>query len=390
MTTVTFEVGTLADAVREANVIAPTKGKDLDQYAGFYMEIRPDATGGGTVFLRCTNGAVYYTKQVEVVKIDGIDQDWRLPSMPINGILGALPVGAGRHVSFEREVTEDVNSASGYRYTNRIRIECGRTKASVLLIPTESYPDWDPFDPTDLPMVHRFGERLDQVGWAVANEGGEPLTGVYMDGERLIATDRFRIATTLCDVDMQGNEPVTVPMSLIAPILKQIQDVRLGIFGNFLGISPNDYTQIKVGVFGQNVPDMSGIMDKPHEEVVMLQREPLADAVRRVLSIGASDRQIALHVTIGHGELALYLEGDGQSETSEDAVSLGGQAEHEPVEYKFGPQNFLDAIAKSPASEIMFHYNTSTSHAVVKFETSAGYNVWAMPRRGITKKATES
>lgn len=387
MTTVTFEVGTLADAVREANVIAPTKGKDLDQYAGFYLEVRPDNTGGGQVFLRCTNGAVYYTKQIEVVKIDGIEQDWRLPSIPINGILSALPVGAGRNVTLDREVVADANSASGYRYTNRIRIECGRTKASVLLIPTETYPDWDPFDPTDLPMVHRFGEKLDQVGWAVANEGGEPLTGVYIDGGRLVATDRFRVATTPCEVDMRGSEPVTVPMGLIGPILKQIQDVKLGIFGNFLGISPNEYTQIKVGVYGQNVPDMSRIMNQAHEEVVMLHREAIAAAVKRVLAIGATDRQIALHVTIGDGEMALYIEGEGQAETSEDAVYLEGQAQHTPVEYKFGPQNFLDAIQKSPSAEIMFHYNTSTAHAVVKFETSMGYNVWSMPRRGIAKKA---
>lgn len=389
MTAVTFEVGTLADAVREANAIAPTTGKDLDQYAGFYLEIRPDNTGGGTIFLRCTNGTVYYTKQIEVVKIEGIEQDWRLPSIPINGILSALPVGAGRHVKLERDVVADANSASGYRYTNRIRIECGRTKASVLLIPTETYPEWEPFDHTQFPTVHRFGERIEQVGWAVANEGGEPLTGVYLDGERLIATDRFRVATTLCEADLGDSEPVTVPMRLIGPILKQIQDVRLGIVGNFLCIAPNDYTQIKVGVYGQNVPDLSAIMNKDHEEVVLLQREPLTAAVKRVLSIGSADRQIALHVTIGNGELALYLEGEGQTETSEDAVYLEGQAAHAPIEYKFGPQNFLDAIAKSPTSEIMFHYNTSTSHSVVKFETSTGYTVWSMPRRGIDKK-TES
>ena len=386
MTTVTFEVGTLADAVREANAIAPTKGKDLDQMAGFFFEIRPDNAGGGAVFLRCTNRSIYYTKQVEVIKIEGIEQDWRLPSIPMSGFMGALPVGAGRHVTLQREVIEDKASASGYRYTNRIRMECGRARASVLLIPTESYPDWEAFDHTDLPMVHNFGERIDQVGWAVANEGGEPLTGVYVDGERLIATDRFRVAVTQCEVDLGDSEPVTVPMNLLGPILKQIQDVRIGIFGNFLCIAPNDYTQIKIGVYGQNLPDMSGIMNMDHEETVLLQREPTVAAVQRVLSIGATDRQIALHVTIGNGELALYLEGEGQTETCEDAVFLQGQAAHEPVEYKFGPQNFLDAISKSPSSEIMFHYNTSKTTAVVKFETSSGYTVWSMPRRGITKK----
>lgn len=387
MTTVTFEVGTLADAVREANAIAPTKGKDLDQMAGFFFEIRPDAEGGGVVFLRCTNRSIYYTKQVEVVKIEGIDQDWRVPSIPMNGVLSALPVGAGRHVTLNREVIEDKNSASGYRYTNRIRIECGRTKASVLLIPTEAYPEWEPFDPTDLPMVHNFGERIEQVGWAVANEGGEPLTGVYMDGTRLIATDRFRVATTGCEADLGENDPITVPMNLLGPILKQIQDVRIGIFGNFLCIAPNDYTQIKIGTYQENLPDMSRIMNMEHEETVLLQREPTVAAVQRVLSIGATDRQIALHVTIGNGELALYLEGEGQTETAEDAVYLQGQADHDPVEYKFGPQNFLDSISKAPSSEIMFHYNRSTTHAVVKFETSSGYTVWSMPRRGIAKKS---
>lgn len=390
MTTITFEVGTLADAIREANAIAPTKGKDLDQLAGFYFEIRPDNAGGGAVFLRCTNRSVYYTKQIEVVKIEGIEQDWRLPSIPLNGFMTSLPVGQGRMVSLTREVVSDANSANGYRYTNRIRMQADRARASVLLIPTESYPDWEAFDATDLPMVHRFGEKIDRVGWAVSNENEEPWTGIYMDGERLIASNRYRIALIPCEANLGESDPVTLPMNLLGPILKQIQDVRIGIFGNFLCIAPNDYTQIKVGLYADNLPDMSRFINTEYENMVMVNREVLSAAISRVLSVGSADRQIALHVTIGNGEIALYLESEGQTETCEDAVSLTGQAEHEPVEYKFGPQSFLDAVSKCPTSEIMLYYdNDPKKTRVVKFETGSGYIVWSVPRQGVAKK-TES
>lgn len=379
MTSVTFETALIADCLRKANAIAPTRGKNAAQFAGFFCEIRPDADGGGSFILRCTNNEVFYTEQIEVIKIEGIDQDWRLPSIPLNGVITNLPMGSGRQVTLRREVIENPLSETGYSYSNRIFVESGRTKASMLLIPTEDYPNWDVVDTSNFNLVQGFGDRIDQVAWAVAQEGGEPLTGVHINGEQLVATNRFKIAVVDTHVNLGESDPVTVPMQLLGPILKQIVDVRLAVVGNFLYISPNEYTQIKCGVYAMGFPDVSKKVNRQCEKVVILDRDEIQSCVSRVLSIGATDRQLSLDVTVGNEEMAFYVEGESKTETAEDAVSLKEQAVHEPVSFRFSPQYFLEAVGKSPSAKIVFHYDVTTQKTPVKF-ASDSYSVVVAPR----------
>lgn len=386
MTAVTFESATIADCIRRANVIAPTKGKELDQLAGFFCEVRPDGNGGGTFVLRCTNQSVYYTEQVDVVKIDGIDQDWRLPSIPLNGIISNLPISTGRTVTFQREVVADPNSASGYVYTNRLIVLSGRTRASMMLIPTDSYPNWYGYDFNTLNLIEGFGQRVAQVSWAVAKSGGEPMTGIYIDGDNMLASDRHKLAMAPAKIDLgSAQQPITVPLALLTSILQQIMDVYVGVEGNFLLISPNEYVQIKVGIYGIDYPKLHRIYTMETDHMILLEKNLTISSVMRVLSIGATDRQLDLRITIGKEEISFFVEGESKTETAEDTLFLGGQANHELLTISVDPQNFLEAMNRAPSPQIALHYSDDV-HKFIRLETDNEYKCYLAPRRIVPAK----
>lgn len=374
MTTVKFETAALASVIANASRIAPTKGKELETYAGMFIEVRPDGSGEQEVSVRAANGDVFYTEYLDALEIDGPEVDWRVPSMSMSGFMRNLPIGSGKIVTLEQ-------------IGGSLHVSQGRARCEFPLIKADYYPDWDMFDPQDTNPVRNFGDRIGQVSWAADKSDMPPLNGVYIDGQRLIATNRYRIAKIPCEVELGDSEAVTVPVGILSPILSQMVDIRVGVIGNYLCIAPNDYTQIKCVLFQDPFPNVDPALTAEHDSAVLLNRDTVTDMVNRVLSVVNSDRQIALRVTIGHGEIEFFVQGETKSERVVDAMELPGQADHEPLEIYFSPENFSDAVSKAPDRDVMFWYNKERAKSMVKFDGGSGYEVVVQPRSPQAAKA---
>lgn len=365
MTTVEFEIAGLNDALKRAAQIAPTKGKQLETYAGLMFEIIPESEeDSATVILRSTNGDVFYREWLVPDRIEGEATEWRLPSVLVSNVVRSLPQS-------KRVIFSDTEDKA------RLEIKCGKLKATCRKIPPQHYPDWDYIDADQLSLVSGFGERLEQVGWTVGD--APPLNGIHITGAEMVATDRYRLGRTPMQIDTL-DEPITVPASVLAPIMKQIVDTKLGVVGNHLCLMPHDQMEIMCTIFDEGYPNVHRIISSEFESIIMFDKAACKGLIERVMSAGSTDRQVALEVLIGEGMLELQLL-DDEHQVS-DSISLEGQCDHPVVHYRFTPQNFTDAVGKAPGDMIMFNYTESSPLKIVKFESSDNYEVWVMPRTG--------
>lgn len=365
MTTVEFEIAGLNDALKRAAKIAPTKGRKLETYAGLMFEVIPETEEeNATVILRATNGDVFYREWLMPDAIEGDAVDWRLPSMLVANVVASLP--QSKRVIF----TDTADKA-------RLEIKCGKLKATCRKIPPQHYPDWDYIDTEQLTHVTGFGERLEQVGWCVGDT--PPLNGIHVTGEEMAATNRYRLARTPMPIDGLA-EPITVPASVLAPIMKHVVDTKLGVVGNHLCMMPNDQIEIMCTIFDEDYPNIERITNATFTDMVMFDKVTMKNLIERVTSAGSTDRQISLEFLIGDQGVELQLL-DEEHQVF-DAMPIEGQCDHPVVHYKFTPQNFTDAVSKAPGEMIMFHYTKDKPTALVKFESSDNYEVWVAPRVG--------
>lgn len=369
MTKVVFETATIADAIKKAARIAPGKGKAFDKAAGIVLEISPGTEA--PVVVRATNLDIFSMEWVDAVEATGPSATWRLPSQLLAQVIGSLPIGSGLQTTFEEII--DAKGHSFVQVTNR------RTKAKFNMMRAEDFPAWSVFDPDTLYPCEDLGGRIDQVEWAAAKSDNLPiLSGIYFDGSQCLATDRYRLAAAELKIpDLQ--HPVAVPAGLLGQILKQTGEVMVGIDGGQFLIMPDEHTQIRCVLYGQDYPKVERIMvrDKPNKLIV--KKAPLLEVISRANAFTGSDRFPTLRVYFGKEEIAVMMNNE-EIGLLGDVVEVPGHCLHERFEIKFTPKNLVDAITKSPNEEILLGYDISNPKATVYVDGGSGYEAWVMPR----------
>lgn len=366
MPTVEFSVADLADAVKRANVVAPTRGRELDMFKGFVFDVYP---GEDYVTLRTTNGDIYYTEFLYPKSIDVEKQtSWRVASASTHGIVSNLKLS--ETVKFKDE-------------GGKIRITSGRMKASTPLIRSGDYPDADlfMFEPDNMIKMSGFGKRLDQVGWAVSTDGLPPRCGVYMDEEHIGATNGkllVRLPNEYSFADGRSN--IVIPYALVGPILRQIEEIELGVLGNNLIISPTEDIFIKCALYEPRFDPINRIMEKEHGAVLSFDKDEMLGVLSRVSNIGASDRQIALDLYIVSEMMTLSIKDRDAAEEIEETILLQSGGDHEMCKFRFSIEYFRDIVAKAPGKDIVMHYSPEKTASMVKFTADEGYEGVVMPR----------
>lgn len=364
---ITFETATLADVLKKAEICAPkARGSDhaWGTAAGLVMEYWPGAAGG-VVQVRSTNLEVFYTERVDYVDGPAEPVSWRIPAQVVTGIVSSLPIGTGRTVTL-RQVDRMLEMTSG------------RTTGRVGLMPWDNYPMWDPYTEEESAVVSQMGRALAQVEWACARDG-EPLTGVYLDGQHMVATDRYRAARVPCEVPILQGRAVTVPVKLLTPILRHAGDVRVGISGNFLTISPDAHTQIKCIAFDKNIPDPKAFAALQYDSSILVSRDQLVEMVNRMMNVakGSTDEP-RVTMLLGGGQLTLRVPGAHPGEFVQDSIELPGQCEHGPLMLRFLPKNINDAVGRAPDEKVQLHYNApgGAANTIVHVNGGGDYRTW--------------
>jgi DNA polymerase III sliding clamp (beta) subunit (PCNA family) len=364
-----FEVATFADAVAKAARVAPTKaGEAFDKAAGLHISVVD-----GEVQLRSTDLKIFYLEVVDAVEIDGKREDgpfeWRLSSQILSGIVGKLRIGSGKQVRLEQ-------------VDNQVKLTAGRVSARLRMMNAEYYPTWDPFDPDLLDMVPDLGARIQQVEWAADSSGEPPLGGIHLDGEKIVSTDRFRLACVPCEAE-PIQDPITVPAGIFAPVIKNMRDVRdvaIGVDQNQLLIMPDTSTQIRAAIYAVEYPNLNRALRRDHPDTIKFRKEEVLNMIELAGVFGMKERIPKLTVFIGEEEFAVMMS-DQDEGLLGDVLDIPGQARHKRVKIFFTPKNLTDAIIASPSEEIELHYDKEKPGNQVRLDGGSGYEAWVMPRR---------
>jgi DNA polymerase III sliding clamp (beta) subunit (PCNA family) len=284
-----FYVATFNAAIERVSRIAPTKGTAFDKAAGIVLEVDPDTK---TASLRATNLEVFYREEIRDVVDYGTEHvTWRLPSVLFSGIINGLPL--------DKEVTI---KSDGER---QVRIFCGKKQAKLKTMPTDIYPEWDRVDPDGLEVASGFAARVSQVAWATDRDN-DPFTGINIDGKNLNATDKYRLARVPCDVPLE--KPVTVAMTTLAPILKNLPgEISLAADGDKLLMRVGDEIEAISVIFAKPFPDLSKALREDFSLEVKVNREALRDAIESMLVLVKQERYPRMNVEIDDGGISLFM-----------------------------------------------------------------------------------
>lgn len=370
---ITFEIAAFADVIKKASKVAPTKGTAFDKAAGIVIEFDPSQTVPLAV-VRATNLDVFSLEWMNVSEWAGEAARWRLPSALLSLVVGSLPIGTGKLVTMSSE-----HGAHNFV----VNLKSDRTKAKFYPMRIEDYPQWGAFDPDKMYPASDLGGRLSQVEWACSSSDLH-MSGVYLDGEWAIATDRYRLARVPLSIpDLAA--PIIVPSGVLSQILKQTGDVQIGFDGHLLNIMPDEYSQVKAVIYDVQFPKVQGVMDRELDTEVSVDRDALLEKMMRVTSFGQSDRVSSLRIFWGKSEIAFYMSNLEIGQIG-DVMEVPNQIEHARFEQRFTAKNLTEAIAKAPNKDLKLAYNYGDPKSIVRIDGGSGYTAWVMPRTDTGEK----
>lgn len=369
MTSVTFEAATFSDAIKKAARVAPAKvGVAFDKAAGIVLDITPGS--GAPCVIRSTDTQVFYLETLEVTDVTGVPVRWRLPSVVLGNVIGTLPPRNGQVLT--------INQIS----SSQVEIKSGRMRVKLNLIDNPAYPEWDAIDGGDLTVASNFGAALTRVEWAAWKGGTAPLCGVHVNGTHIIATDRYKIARVPCVVELPN--PITLPSGGIGSILKQAGDVSIGFDGNLFVAQPDEWTQYKTTIIGEQYPaaKIEQIAALTYGQEVRISRDELVEYIQRAANFAGSDRAPTLKIFLGKQELAVMM-ANTEIGLFGDVIEVPGQASHSRFELLFSPKMLIDALTNAPTGNITLKYNDGVKNRPLYIEGDKGYQAWVAPRTDI-------
>lgn len=360
-----FYVATLAAAIERANRVAPIKGTAYDKAAGIQMRIKTD----GSVEVLSTDLEVYYREQVkDVVEVGDEDVVWRFPSGLLAGLVGSLPLS--KEVTF----SEDKNNS------DIIRIYCGKKRAKLRLMVGNIFPEWDRVDSNDLKPVDGFGSKVGQVAWATDAQAA-PFTGVNFTGEKAIATDRYKLA--LVPLTMPVEESVTVPMGVLAPILKNIPgEMRIGAVENELLLTIGEEIEVRCMIYEQEYPDLSKPLRDNFTHVARIPRERLHETINGMLVLVKNERYPVMNFTFDFAENTLLIHMSvPEVGEMEDVIEIQGKQGDGQFEVLFTPDYVMRALDAGTSEWMSWKMGPDPAGKNgMTLLSESDYEAWVMPR----------
>jgi DNA polymerase III sliding clamp (beta) subunit (PCNA family) len=362
-TTITFESATIIDAVRKAAQIAPGKaGVAFDKAAGLLLQITPNEDVH--CLIRATNLDIFYSEVIGSIGESGEDTVWRLPARLLNEIIGTLNIKSGNTITFTQN-------------GNQVHVSSGRMRAKFNLMDAGYYPDWEMFDELGMNTVQNLGAKIAMVEWAAASGSPPPFGGIYLDGEYVVATDRYKLVRVPLLADIPS--PIVVPIGLGAH-MRQLGETQMKVSGNQLQLMPDPYTQVSAVLYDSTYPAVASVMRDDYPELIEVHKAHLIDVINRATKMAGADRMPIVDLYIGKGEVAAFLENAEQGLVG-DVVEIPGQADHPRIKLRFTPDYLTTSLSKAPNDRVKLGYDPSNTERIVYIDGGSGYQAWVIPRR---------
>lgn len=364
---VEIETGAFADAAQKAGRVAPTKGSAYDRAAGLMLEVDSDQIDR-PVTIRSTDMDNTFLARLGALRVQGSGA-WRLPAGVLAGLAGQLPLGAGSTV---------ILSDRG----GKINLKSGKTKANLHTMDPSSFPPFAWFDESALVPVQNLAQLLERVSWATdAGDRSDVLSGVHIDGERLVACDRVKMAEVPCKVPI--DHPITVPLSSLVMIMRNTAEVRILAVDQALHLMTDQDTQATSRIFGAPYPDLSPMRKRvdSNDSFMEVSVEGLLEVLRRQMVLCKGDRYPSIKVTFGDGVVQVAMDVPELGMIEDEIGAVGGAlGTHD--EMWFTPTVLQSALAVAGAPTVTISYLAGSPLTPVNISDGTGYRCIASTRTG--------
>ncbi len=266
-----------------------------------------------------------------------------------------------------------------------LTIWAGRSEFSIRLISSDELP----------PVTEHAGEgvtlpsgqlalSLKQVVLAASADDSRPiLTGVLLAAEsggvRLVATDSYRLA--MRDVDasvLDEGQSVLIPSRALGElnrVLSQDDEVTLWLGENDAAFRVGAVTLVTRLIEG-DFPNYRGLIPDSHPNELVVNREELLDALRRVKLLARETTPIRIEMSADGMELVAVTQDVGTARESLEATYTGNE-----LTVAFNPQYLLDGVEVAPSENIILATIDELKPALVRAQGVEDFLYLLMPVR---------
>lgn len=359
-----FEVAQLADAVKKAASVAPTKGAAFDKAAGLLFEV--DESGAR---LKATNIEVSYNQHVPHVDFQGTPKTWRIPSKSLNAMLQGVVQGEGSNGVIQLIDKEDT----------WIRAKSGKLIVKLSTLDPSAYPRIPLFDTEGMSPGDTFASRAAQVAWACGETLGHILTGVHVDGEALYASNGYVLATVPCEV--ATDEPITALLAPLANLLRSATDVKVRAQGFTLHMMLDAETQVTTTLLAEKFPGVQRVMRNDFTHSANFNRQTFGDTVSGMTAIMSNEKSPRLDMWLDGDALTLDIDGGEQGRTRNEVACQTTEGDDRQI--TVNPKYVTQAVANARGNYVTLewgHENDAIfAKSTLRVSDETGYEAHISP-----------
>jgi DNA polymerase III sliding clamp (beta) subunit (PCNA family) len=258
-------------------------------------------------------------------------------------MMQGLPLGGDHQITF-------IDRGDSF-----IRLKSDKWVAKLHTMRAGDFPLISEFSVMGMSAADDLATKVDQVTWA-CDPKTDILSGVHLDGNRLVGCNRYALAVVPCSVPLA--DPVTVPLSSLSSILKVATEVQLRAIDRQLQISLDSETQATSRLIEGDFPPIDRIMRSNFRGSVVAARVPLVEALNRMLVLVRSERMPTMQITFDGTGLLRSMTFDMEVEQvgrMQDSVDVSGEWD-DIMTMHIKPKMLVDAVDHSKADTVTLHF----------------------------------
>lgn len=274
-----------------------------------------------------------------------------------------------------------------------IHIRCGRSKFRIVGIPREEFPTLPESDPASAFTVDAkvLARMVDKVSFCVSKDETRPsLNGAFWefaaDGMGMTATDGHRLATFQTKGEFKalaGKNMIVPPKALSHAVRIMSGDgegaVKVSIQENHVAFFVGS-TTINSRLLEGPFPNYRQVIPKDNDKELVLDREELASAVRRVAVLAdALTHQVRMKLSKSKVELVVSTPDVGEAREE-----ISGSFNADSMEVGYNANYLLDVLKHIGGTDVRFLLGSAVGAAVVNAadeEEGEEYTCLLMPLR---------
>jgi DNA polymerase-3 subunit beta len=303
---------------------------------------------------------------------------------------GALTLGARKLLELVRELPAEP-IALALQPNGWVQLTCGAAAFRLVGLPAEEYPPLDAGGADGWLNVDgaRLRGMIARTSYAMSQDESRPfLNGVYfvVKGRelRLVATDGHRLALGRQAIEGEAELAGIVPRKAVQELARVLAGGGAGgADGVAFTLRDNQFFLRLPGfllasklVEGQ-FPNYEQVLPKGHPRRLVVAREPLAAAIRRV-SVVADDRTRPVRLTASPGTLRLAA---SSQELGEAEEVLPAEFVGEELAIGFNARYLLDAVSPMEDERVIVDLKDGLSPGVFRGSADDAHVCVIMPMR---------